>query len=396
MVRRIAIVFPLLVAGLAAGVVGGAPIRQTARNNPALRAVEADQAVREHDLAAAQASADAARMQIAQLQAQLAELNSAQQSGERGVSDKRLALAALNAQEQDLSARLGGDQARLARLLGALELFRRDPPPALFVKPTDVRDAVRAAILIRAITPELERRAAALKTQVARLQTLRRQVDTSSADLIVRESDVAERRAKIETLIAQQTALQGHADADADAAQQDIDALAARARALRELTAGVAATPPPTAASAEPPDPEHAGLFGHEKPFDPPTAGAPIRRFGELEPGGRSRSDGWTWRTAAGAAVVAPAQGVVDYAGPLKGWGLVLILRLGGGYHLVLAGLESASVVPGRMAAQGQVIGRMGNNSQIGSDLYFEIRKNGVPVDPARWLKPPPAPAGGH
>jgi len=109
-----------------------------------------------------------------------------------------------------------------------------------------------------------------------------------------------------------------------------------------------------------------------------------------LEPGGRSRSDGWTWTTGASAPVFAPAQGVVEYAGPLKGWGLVLILRLGGGYHLVLAGLETALTAPGRMVTAGQLVGRMPDDGQLGSDLYFEIRKNGAPVDPARWLTAPP------
>jgi septal ring factor EnvC (AmiA/AmiB activator) len=224
---------------------------------------------------------------------------------------------------------------------------------------------------------------------------MRRRIDTSSADLMVRESDVAERRARIETLIAQKSALQNRADAQAEAARQDIEVLTARARALRELTAGVAAAPAPASASG-PPDPEHAGLFGHAKPFEPPVAGAPIRRFGELEPGGRSRSDGWTWRTSANAQVFAPAQGLVEYAGPLKGWGLVLILRLGGGYHLVLAGLETALTAPGRMVAAGQLVGRTGDGGQVGSDLYFEIRKNGAPVDPARWLKAPSGASGGR
>jgi septal ring factor EnvC (AmiA/AmiB activator) len=75
----------------------------------------------------------------------------------------------------------------------------------------------------------------------------------------------------------------------------------------------------------------------------------------------------------------------------LKGWGLVLILRLGGEYHLVLAGLETALTAPGRAVAAGQPIGRMAGTGGPASELYFEIRKNGAPVDPARWLKTPPA-----
>jgi septal ring factor EnvC (AmiA/AmiB activator) len=94
--------------------------------------------------------------------------------------------------------------------------------------------------------------------------------------------------------------------------------------------------------------------------------------------------------------VLAPAQGVVEYAGPLKDWGLVLILRLGGGYHLVLAGLDTVATAPGRMVAAGQPVGRMADNGPTGSDLYFEIRKNGAPVDPARWLKAAPQASGGR
>lgn len=354
-------------------------------SNPALRQVEADQRQREQDRDNALADAGAARREIAQLEAQLAELDRAEQNGERSVSDKRLRLAALNARENELNARLGGDQSRLARLLGALELFRRDPPPALLVDPHDIRDAVRAAILIRAITPRIEARAQVLKAEALAIKQARREAATASADLFTAESNVADRRAKIETLIATKITLEHRAAADADAANQDIAALSDRARALRGLTQDVSAAAPAPGVR-EPPNPEHAGLFGAAKPFTPPVAGAPVRTFGQVERGG-ARSLGWTWRPGPGGAVVAPAQAVVDYAGPLKGWGLVLILRLGGGYHLVLAGLETALTAPGRTVVAGQPVGRMAGAGGAAPELYFELRKNGAPVDPARWLK---------
>jgi len=354
-------------------------------SSPALRQVEADQRQREQDRDRALADAAQARREIAQLDAQLAELDKAEQGGERSVSDKRLRLAALNVRESELNARLGGDQNRLARLLGALELFRRDPPPALLVDPHDIRDAVRAAILIRAITPQIEARAQVLKREALTIRQARREAATASADLFSAESDVADRRAKIETAIAAKTALEHRAAADADAAIQDIAALSDRARALRGLTQDVTSAPPAQNVR-EPPDPEHAGLFGAPKPFTPPVAGAPVRIFGQAEPSG-GRALGWTWRPTAGAVVVAPAQAIIDYAGPLKGWGLVLILRLGGGYHLVLAGLETALTAPGRTVVAGQPLGRMAGAGGPAPELYFELRKNGAPVDPARWLK---------
>jgi len=378
----------LILSGLIASAALAAPAP-----SPALRQAETAQHQREQERDQALSDAEQARREIAQLEAQLAELNKAQQGGERSVSDKRLRLAALNARESELNARLGADQNRLARLLGALELFRRDPPPALLVDPHDIRDAVRAAILIRAITPQLEAHAQALKAEALTIRQARREAATASGDLFTAESSVADRRAKIETLIASKTVLEHRAAADADAANQDIVALSDRARALRGLAQDLAvATPIP--GMREPPNPEHAGLFGAAKLFTPPVAGAPIRTFGQAEPSG-GRSLGWTWRPGPGGAVAAPAEAIVDYAGPLKGWGLVLILRLGGGYHLVLAGLETALTAPGRTVVAGQPVGRMAGAGGAAPELYFELRKNGAPVDPARWLKTPAAPAAG-
>jgi septal ring factor EnvC (AmiA/AmiB activator) len=378
MFRRLAPSFVLIAAALAAAVGIAAPAIV-----PAVRQMEADQQAREHERDAALAEAQAARGQIAQLQAQLNALDAAQR-GDAAVSQKRLELAALTVRETDLRARMGGDQNQLARLLTVLEVFRRDPPPALLVDPHDVRDAVRAAILVKAMTPALAARAEALRLQARDLQRLRRQVDTASETLITSESDLAEQRAHIESEIAAQTAVVRQALTDASAAGQDADTLAGRNAALRDLAQGLGA---PTAAdqAPPPPDPEHDGLFGRPKLFVAPVPGPPARKFGAEDPGGSTRSQGWTWRTVGGPAVSAPAQGVVDYAGPVKGFGVVLILRLGGGYHLVLAGLDSISVAPGQSVAAGSTIGQMAKGAAP-EELYFEIRKNGAPIDPAHWM----------
>jgi septal ring factor EnvC (AmiA/AmiB activator) len=351
---------------------------------PAARAIEAEAIDRERDRAAALADADAARGEIAGLNAQLAELDRAVAGGEQAVSGKRLRLAALNAEETELKQRLGAQRAETARLLAALELFRRDPPPALFVNPHEVKNAVRAAILIRAITPQLEARAQALKRQTETLRQTRRRAAMASEDLFTTESDVAQSRAQIQNLIDRKTALEKRAEARARQAEADIAALTARAKALRDLARGVAAAPPAPRGLA-PPDPEHAGLFGRAELFVPPVAGAPVRLFGAAEPTG-SRSQGWTWRAGANVAVMAPAEGLVEYAGPLKGWGAVVILRLGGAYHLVLAGLGQVDARPGRIVKAGEPVGRMAPAGQP-TELYLEVRKNGAPVDPALWLK---------
>jgi septal ring factor EnvC (AmiA/AmiB activator) len=119
-----------------------------------------------------------------------------------------------------------------------------------------------------------------------------------------------------------------------------------------------------------------------------PAQGVVTRRFGAaMEAGGRS--DGLYLHTSGGAPVAAPANGRIEFAGPVKGWGLVLILRVNGAYHLVLAGLEQVSASPGQSVAAGTPVGRMPDRGKSTPDLYMEVRQNGAPVDPARWLALP-------
>jgi septal ring factor EnvC (AmiA/AmiB activator) len=64
-----------------------------------------------------------------------------------------------------------------------------------------------------------------------------------------------------------------------------------------------------------------------------------------------------------------------------------LILRAQGAYHLVLAGLDQVSVAPGQSVAPGATVGRMASHGSDEPELYFEVREDGAPVDPERWLK---------
>jgi septal ring factor EnvC (AmiA/AmiB activator) len=114
--------------------------------------------------------------------------------------------------------------------------------------------------------------------------------------------------------------------------------------------------------------------------------GAVVRRFGDALAGG-GRANGLTLSSTHGARVTSPGAGLVQYVGPVKGWGTILILRLAGGYHLVLAGLERTSVEVGQSVAPGQPVGWMPDGRQSTSELYLEVREQGAPVDPARWLK---------
>jgi murein hydrolase activator len=248
-------------------------------------------------------------------------------------------LARLNMRETQLTAEQSRNMSQLARLLSVIEQLRRDPPPALLVSPQDARDAARAAILVRAMTPELQQRARAYAHEAGEMVRQRRLAAVASEAVFTSESEHAE-------------------------------AAPAPAQAVPSLRGPAAQFTGPVTAPDRLLTPVSAQL---------------VRRFGEPAPGG-GRSNGLSYAAPRGARVGAPAAGVVQYVGPVKGWGVILILRLTGGYHLVLAGLAGASIGVGQSVAPGQPVGWMPDTRQSTSELYLEVRQRGAPVDPGRWM----------
>jgi murein hydrolase activator len=91
----------------------------------------------------------------------------------------------------------------------------------------------------------------------------------------------------------------------------------------------------------------------------------------------------------AGAPVRAIAPGRVVHAGWFKGYGNLVIVDHGDGYHSLVAHLGAVQTATGEAVEAGTVLGRVGDSGSLkGPYLYFELREHGRPVDPRPWLAP--------
>jgi murein hydrolase activator len=334
--------------------------------------------------------------QLQALRADEVKAAAAAQTHETALTRLEAERAGLVAAERAKSTMLAHDRASEERLLLAMARLAREPPVALVLGPTPPVDALRGGILMGRAIPPLETRARALGSDVARLKALRASISSVEAKHRAERQGLAQERTRIAALIARMQGLQQQTQQQADEAARRQRALASRATDLKDLIARLEVAPPAPkgeaalALAAPVPIPPDSARPGNIRPIsqakgrmDVPASGLLVVRFGDPEPAGTSK--GLTFETRPGAQVVAPYDGKVEYAGPFKGYGQILIIGHGDGYHSLLAGLDRVDQLVGQWLVAGEPVGVMAQGDRK-PRLYLELRYKGQPINPLPWL----------
>lgn len=115
-----------------------------------------------------------------------------------------------------------------------------------------------------------------------------------------------------------------------------------------------------------------------------PLRGVLYARFGKK---GKEPHDGVDLAAPAGQAVKVAAAGTVLFAGEQKAYGLIVIVEHDGGLITLYAHNRDLRVKTGQKVREGQVVATVGDSGRTsGPHLHFEVRKDGVPVDPLDYL----------
>ena len=116
-------------------------------------------------------------------------------------------------------------------------------------------------------------------------------------------------------------------------------------------------------------------------------SGALLAVYGGTMPDSR-RSEGVLIGAPVGSPVRAVADGQVVYAEWMTGYGLLLIVDHGNGYMSLYAHNDALLKDAGDTVKRGDAVGSVGNSGGQGRPaLYFELRRNGQPVNPNIWLQ---------
>ncbi|MGZ5854169.1 MAG: murein hydrolase activator EnvC family protein [Xanthobacteraceae bacterium] len=336
---------------------------------------------------------------------------------EEKIAETQLRLKPLDEQETALRASLESRRDVIAEVLAALQRIGHRPPPAVMVRAEDALESVRMAMMLGAVLPDMRVAADALVADLSSLARVRQDIATERETLTAALAAQSDDRQRVTALIAERQRRQGEVEKSLEAERQNAAQLARQADNLKDLIAKVEQGLDPatraarTAANA--PDESKVNLAalkdpGRLNPAVPfmsargtlkyPVNGIKMREFGAPDGiGGAER--GISIATRPGAQVTAPCDGWAVYAAPYRSYGQLLILNVGGGYHVLLAGMERTTVEVGQFVLTGEPVAVMGSGAQVASTnvtganvtgigqpvLYIEFRKDGTPVDPAPW-----------
>ena len=432
--RSSAVRFPLSIALLSAGFasMGLLPASaQVAAPAPQMTAASPDAIKqREQELEAARAEQKSAAEAQAKLKAdiaaigqdrsklnqQLIDIAAQVRAVETRINDAEARLRPLDAREQQIRSSLDSRRSEIVEVLAALQRAGRRTPPALLVRPEDALQSLRTAMLLGSVVPELRARAEKLTGDLTELVTLRKTIATErdrlAADRDKLRNDQPRLAALVDERQRQQSSIEKDMEAEgarAIALSRQVDSLqgliakmeqelnsAAKAAATASLR-GAPATlngKPNLGALKDPARLSPAIAFASAKGlFAMPVNGVKIRDFGGSD-GAGGVEKGISLATRPGAQVTTPCDGWVVYSGPFRSYGQLLILNAGGGYHVLIAGMERISVNIGQFVLTGEPVATMGTTSQVASILatnasrpvlYVEFRKDGTPIDPGPW-----------
>lgn len=214
-----------------------------------------------------------------------------------------------------------------------------------------------------------------LRQTQARVVVTRAELTDTEATLSKRQQELtASRKERQQTLAALNTEIQSRRS-ERDELEADRKRLE---KLLEEVRQAIASIPAPNESR-----PFHS--LKNKLPW--PVKGKVVSNYGDQYADGKLRRNGLLISTGEEAQVKAIHYGRVVFANWLRGFGLITIIDHGDGYMTLYGHSSSLFTSPGDWVAAGETIAVTGQTG--GTDtpaLYFEVRHNGKPDNPQRWL----------
>lgn len=327
---------------------------------------------------------------------------------EAAISDSRERLVTLARNEADASVDLHSRRRRHAATFTAIVALSKAQGPAIVAHDGDATIAARSATALEGLRLALAHEAKDTHRRTNEIHDLRERTEAARIDAKSAIASLRERERELWKLVGKRRDEGKDHLNRAKSLRKEAGELESQAEALDVVAVLRAPSPAPKPARRASITPAKAVVVTPRQPtiaeavgnLAPPVLGEIAARYDGGEGGNAAR--GLVFEAKPYSRVYAPWNGTISYAGPVKSFGLVTVIDIGEGHQIVLAGLASNERNKGDAVMRGEPIGHLGGPITDGEEflleqsalpadaltsLYFQMRRDGDPIDPAPWLE---------
>jgi septal ring factor EnvC (AmiA/AmiB activator) len=350
----------------------------------------------------------------ARMHARLIETARALRLSEKRLTEIEQRLSETRIKVKERREKLEDKSAQMSELFILMQGMSRQPPPVIITHSRDALAMIRSGMILATFYGDIERLASQLAGEVAELEAIEKDAELQEQRRRAEQSQNSRLKAQIDLLLIenrdQLAATASNLDNLKTATQINLagiksleemmpmlDAEVGKRSSLAayeaEIKKGAAASPVNSTqvASLQPGGMTPSIPFSRAQGLLPlPVQGKMLIKFGQTDQYGAA-SKGIHLEARPGAQVISPCDGWIIYAGPFRSYGQLLIINTGGGYHVVMAGMDRIQAMQGQFVLAGEPVAVMGSetrpagNSPVRPTLYVEFRKDQQSIDPAPW-----------
>ena len=331
---------------------------------------------------------DSVRTELRDIERQISKLLRVLKQLDQKLAKQQRKLNTLHQQRKALKAELATQHHLLARQVQAAFMIGRQEYVKLLLNQEDPAAVGRSMTYYDYLNRARLKRIEATKVTLTKLQSVEQDITTQTQALNATKQEQLGKKEALQKSSSERAVVVASLNKELVSKEQELNRLVEDERRLQNLVSRLDKAIPDILTAP-----------GTHKPFAKlrgkliwPTKGKLQVSFGTRREGGRLKWNGVLIRADEGREVHAVSHGRVAYADWLRGYGLLLIIDHGNGYMSLYGRNQAIYKETGEWVEAGEVIasvGKSGGQAQAG--LYFEIRHNGIPTDPARWCRGRPA-----
>jgi septal ring factor EnvC (AmiA/AmiB activator) len=352
----------------------------------------------------------------ARMQARLIETARALRNSEKRLGEIEDKLSQTRAKVQEQRAKFDDKSAQMSALFILMQNMGRQPPPLIITHSRDALRMIRSGMVLATFYGDIEKLATQISSDLTQLESIQKDAELQEERRKAEQGQASRLKGQIDLLLIENREQLESTQVNLEGLKSVAKINTANIKSLEEmlptLDAEVAKQSDLGPYEAEldkgsselAPDAAKVALMqpGRMKPAIPfaktqgllplPVQGKIAVKFAQTDRYG-AVSKGMHIETRAAAQVISPCDGWIIYAGPFRSYGQLLIINPGGGYHVVIAGMDRVQATVGQFVLAGEPIAVMGaieshtenNNMLVRPTLYVEFRRDKQSIDPAPW-----------